>query len=288
MRLLEGGVHHVLREPEQLGAAADEGAQRRRVPRVVLGLHLDVRVGAGRLEDGLVFRRQRVVGLLVDEAVELGAALPPAGVVVVRRDLVEAELQVVVGADPLGGVDRSLLERLIDLAAGNVLRHAAHALDHLAGEAADAELEALDVGDRLDLLAVPAAHLRAGVAGREVDDVVGLVELAHQLHAVAVVHPRRLSGANSGRTESRSRARTHRPCRRSSTAPCARSRPSRSAPRRRRRRPASARPPRASRSGTCRRSSRRPSWRSPRRRRRACRASAESSTPVASARWPGH
>ena len=33
-------------------------------------------------------------------------------------------------------------------------------------KAADAELQALDVGYRLDFLAEPAAHLRAGVAAR--------------------------------------------------------------------------------------------------------------------------
>ena len=150
-----------------------------------------MRIRGCRLDDGLVFRCQAVVGLLVDEDVELRAAFPPSGVVVVRRDLVEAELQVVVGADPLGRIDRSLLERLVDLAAGDVLRHAAHALDDLAGEAADAELQALEVGGGLDLLAIPAAHLGAGVSAREIDDVVGLVEIAHQRQAVAVVHPRR-------------------------------------------------------------------------------------------------
>ena len=95
-----------------------------------------------------------------------GAALPEARIVVVRRDLVEAELLVVVGADPLGGVDRAALQRRIDVAARDLLRHEAELLQHLAGKAADAHLQALQVGDGLDLLAEPAAHLRAGVAGR--------------------------------------------------------------------------------------------------------------------------
>ena len=42
---------------------------------------------------------------------------------------------------------------------------------------------------RLDLLAVPAAHLGAGVAAGEADHVVLGVELAHQLEAVAFVRP---------------------------------------------------------------------------------------------------
>jgi hypothetical protein len=43
----------------------------------------------------------------------------------------------------------------------------------------------------LIFLAEPAAHLGAGVAHREVDDVVAGVELAHQLQAVAFEHPGR-------------------------------------------------------------------------------------------------
>ncbi len=145
----------------------------------------------GVLDDRLVLGREAGKGLRVDVQRQLRAAFPPAGVVVVRRHLVQAELLVVVRAHPLGRVDRALLERLVDLAAGDVLRHAADALEHLAAEAADAHLQALDVGQRLDLLAVPAAHLGAGVAHREVVDVVARVELAEQLHAVAFVHPRR-------------------------------------------------------------------------------------------------
>jgi hypothetical protein len=101
---------------------------------------------------GLVLGRQRVVGLGVDVQFELRATFPPAGVGVVGRHLVQAQLLVVVRAHPFGGVDRALLQRLVDLAAGDVLRHAADALDHLAAEAADAELGALELGQRLDSL----------------------------------------------------------------------------------------------------------------------------------------
>src|SRR6185503_12642751 len=104
--------------------------------------------------------------------------------------LVEPELLVVVGSDPFGGVDRSLFERRIDVAARNLLRNHAELLQRQSAGAADAHLQALEVGRRLDLLAEEAAHLRAGVAGREIDDVVVLEELAHQIHAAAVVHPR--------------------------------------------------------------------------------------------------
>src|SRR5262249_48271778 len=96
-------------------------------------------------------------------------------------DLVEAELLVVVRPDPFGGVDRALLQRRIDVAAGEHLGDDTHATDDVSGETEDAHLQSLEVVDRLDLLAEPPAHLRAGAAAREAGDVAVLVELAHQL-----------------------------------------------------------------------------------------------------------
>jgi hypothetical protein len=75
--------------------------------------------------------------------VQRRAAFPEAGIVVVLGDLVEAELLVVIGPDPFGRVDRALLQRRIDVAAGDLLRHHAELLHDLAGEAADAHLQAL-------------------------------------------------------------------------------------------------------------------------------------------------
>ena len=69
--------------------------------------------------------------------------------------------------------------------------HAANALEHFAAEATNAHLHAFDVCQRLDLFAIPAAHLCASVTAWEVHDVVLGVELAHQLHAVAFIHPSR-------------------------------------------------------------------------------------------------
>ena len=89
----------------------------------------------------------------------IGAAFPPARIVVVGRDLLEAELLVVIRADPFGGVDGALLQRRIDFTAGDLLRHDAELGHHGAGKAADAHLETLQIGDCLDLLAEPAAHL---------------------------------------------------------------------------------------------------------------------------------
>src|SRR5207253_10773447 len=46
-----------------------------------------------------------------------------------------------------------------------------------------------DLGDLLDLLAEPAAHLGAGIAPHQVVEIVLPGELVHQLETVAVVEP---------------------------------------------------------------------------------------------------
>src|SRR5438105_14382034 len=100
------------------------------------------------------------------------AALPVTGVVIELRDLVEAELLVVVRPDPFGGVDGAFLERRIDVRTADQLRNDAELGEDQAGHAADAHLETAQVLDALDLLAIPAAHLAAGVAGEDRLDAV--------------------------------------------------------------------------------------------------------------------
>ena len=46
-------------------------------------------------------------------------------------------------------------------------------------------LQSLEVGDALDLLAVPAAHLRPGIAGGQAVDAVLRVEFIEQRDAAA-------------------------------------------------------------------------------------------------------
>ncbi len=189
LRRLERCIHHILRERPQLGARAHELLDRHGVARVVLGQHRDVGVRGSGFHHGLVLGRQAFPGLGVDVEVQLRAAFPPAGVVVERRHLVEAQLLVVVRAHPLQRVDRALFQRGVQVGARNRLRDHTEGLQHPARERIGAELQALEVGDGLDLLAEPAAHLSARVAAGEADDVVLGVELAHQLQAVALVHP---------------------------------------------------------------------------------------------------
>src|SRR3972149_9467488 len=99
--------------------------------------------------------------------VERRAPFPPSWVVVEPRDLVEPELLVVIGTDPLGGVERAFLECGVDVAAGDLLRHGSELAQHHPGETTDTDFESVAIGDVLDLLAEPTAHLSAGVAGRD-------------------------------------------------------------------------------------------------------------------------
>src|SRR3546814_2444501 len=52
---------------------------------------------------------------------------------------------VVVWTNPLGGVDGALLQRRIDVPAGKLLRYDAELLHDAAGDAADAELQAVEI-----------------------------------------------------------------------------------------------------------------------------------------------
>ena len=189
-RCLEAGVHQFLRERLELGLGAHQALQGDRVDRVVLGRHVARGNSRGGIDNRLKLGRQRGISLGVDEKLQFGAAFPPAGVVVKRRDLVEAELFIVIGPDEFDRVQRSLFQRLIDLAGRHVLRHNAELLHGLAEQAAaETHFQALQVGHGLDFLAVPAAHLGAGIAGAAAFDVVVGVERVEQFAAVAVLHP---------------------------------------------------------------------------------------------------
>src|SRR5207244_9641642 len=138
-----------------------------RIDAVVFFDHPRARGRTGLVEDRLILPGKRIPLLFVDDHVQHRAAFPPAGEVVVFRHLVETELLVVIGTDELRGIDCPLLERWIYIAARDLLRHHAEPGEHMAAHARDAELEALEIIWCLDLLAEPAAHLRAGVAAQD-------------------------------------------------------------------------------------------------------------------------
>ena len=110
---------------------------------------------------------------------ERGATFPPARIKIVWRDLVETELFVIVRTDPFGRVNGPFLQCRIDVAAGDLLGHHTELLQRLAGPAAYAELEPFEIVDGLDVLAKPAAHLRAGIAADEAIHVGFLRKLIH-------------------------------------------------------------------------------------------------------------
>src|SRR5439155_7027587 len=87
----------------------------------------------------------------------------------------------------------------------NLLRHDAKPGQHLAGDAANPELETSQIVDCLDLLPEPTAHLRGRVAERQAVDAVGLVELVEQIEAAAIGKPRvhlpRVEPERNGRAE---------------------------------------------------------------------------------------
>ncbi len=114
---------------------------------VVLRQHPVVGRLAGVGHDGLIVLRQLVVFLQIDHEVKHRAAFPPAGRVVVLGDLHEAEFLVVVGTDEFRRVDGAALERREDVAGRDLLRHDAELRQHVAAEAADAELETLQIID---------------------------------------------------------------------------------------------------------------------------------------------
>src|SRR5882724_5242953 len=113
----------------------------------------------------LIVFRQGIPLLEIDDVVSLAGALPPARIIIILCHLHEAELFVVIGADPLGGIDGAFLQRRVDIPTCDLLRYAADLRNDGAGETANAEFETFEVFDRFDFLAEPAAHLRAGAAG---------------------------------------------------------------------------------------------------------------------------
>src|SRR6202035_211505 len=132
---------------------------------------------------------QRIPLLEIAEGVNHRAAFPEAGIIIILRDLVKTELLVVIGPDPLGGVDGAFLQRGVDVAAGELLRHDANLLQYLAGNSPDAKLQPGKIGNRLDLLAEPASHLGAGVAAGKTDHAEFLEELVAELHPAALIPP---------------------------------------------------------------------------------------------------
>ena len=173
----------------QFHACLHQAHHRGRILGVVLGEHGGVGLNRGDFKRLAVLCRQCVPFLLIDHERQLRAAFPPAGIVVVPGDFVEAEFFVVVRPDPFGRVQRAAFQCWVDVAARQGLRHRAEARHDLAAEAGDAHFQPLEVGQRFDLVTEPAAHLRAGIAAGKLHDVVAFEKFAHQFQTAACHHP---------------------------------------------------------------------------------------------------
>ena len=96
--------------------------QRRIVTSRIFGQHVLIGDTRGITDDRLQIPGQGIKHLLINEAFQGCAWLVPARVVVVLGVLVQAEGQVVVGADPFGGIELAGIEGRLDLGAGQVDR----------------------------------------------------------------------------------------------------------------------------------------------------------------------
>jgi hypothetical protein len=114
---------------------------------------------------------------------------PEARGIVIAGNPDEAELLIVMRADEFHGIQRAALQRRVDIGRGHLGRDGAEPAEHLTGEAGDAELQPLEVVERPQFVAEPAAHLGAGVTRREAEDVVVAEQLGRQLIAAALLHP---------------------------------------------------------------------------------------------------
>jgi hypothetical protein len=117
------------------------------------------------------------------------ARLPPARVVVVAGSFVQAELLVVEGAGPFGGVDGAPIQRQEDLTAREHLHVHPKGGHHLAAQAWDAHLQALQEGQPLQGPIEPAVHLGASVARWEAAYAEIAVEPIDGFQAAVFVEP---------------------------------------------------------------------------------------------------
>ena len=191
LRLLPEGRHQLGRELSNLGELLDL-LEIGLVEHVVGRDGVDVGVGGSILDCRLVLGRQIVPQRERDLHFEGGAWLPPPGVIVeeLAAELIQAEDEVIGRTDEFCGVDGSGLDRGQDLPAGYRDLLPAQIGQHVPRQARNTHLEALEVGNGVDLLGEPAAHLAAGATGREGDDAVLLgIELVEQVEAASLVEP---------------------------------------------------------------------------------------------------
>src|SRR6266446_2163984 len=169
----------------ELGAIGKQFPERAWIEGIVFRDHPGVGIVAGLLKDRLIILWQRIPLVRVGKSQDNRSPLPPSGIVIVGRDLVESKLLVVIRADPFGRIDGALFQRRIDVAACNLLRHRAELLQYPSWKSANAKLQAFQIIDGVDLLPEPATHLTTRVADKHGMHVIFCVELVENLLAAA-------------------------------------------------------------------------------------------------------
>src|SRR5665811_1230877 len=160
-----------------------------RIKRVVSRRLLNISKSSGREHDCLVALRQLVKLRKINQQVIRGAAFPPARIIIVLSHFIKAELLVIVGAYPFGGVDGALLQSWINVASSELLWNKAKLGKCFTGPATDAHLQASKVCWLLDLFVKPAAHLSAGITHQNAFRIEFRAEVVDQLLAVTCVKP---------------------------------------------------------------------------------------------------
>src|SRR5262249_23517762 len=189
IRRFVAGFHDVLREGAQQHTPGNKPLDCRRIRGVIFPGHPVAGVARSCEQDSLIAFAQLMPLLHVDEGVSVRTTLRAGGVVIVFRDLVETELLVVSGSDPLHRVDSAFFERRIDITGRKLLWHHAEPTDDLAGESPDPELQALQILDLVDFLAKPATHLAAGITHWDTVAIEAQQIVATAMHEPAMHEP---------------------------------------------------------------------------------------------------
>ena len=167
----------------------DQRRQRIAVAGVGLGQGVGVLGGAGMGDHRLQVGRQRSPGRRADDALGGAVRLVEGRPIVQLGDLVEARRKVAGRPQELDAVDRAALQGRVDVRHAQRHGHRTQPLEQLAAQAGAAQLEPLEIGQPVDLVPEPAAHLQAGVAGHERLEPERRVELVPQRLPAAVLDP---------------------------------------------------------------------------------------------------
>ena len=184
------GQQHIVRQASQLDPViVHQVLQGGVVARRELIQHILVRRPGGIGHNRLQVRWQRIKRVLVDNKLEHGARLMPAGVIVVFGHLVHTQGQVVVGAHPLGGVNHPGLQGGVDFTPGYTHRGAAGLGEDVTREARYPHFQALQIRDRIDFPVEPAGHLYTGTAAGEGNKIKRRIGFPPELQPTAIVQP---------------------------------------------------------------------------------------------------